>query len=51
MNTDITTFQKTIQDDPVYFLDNILGGWHWSKQDEIIRAVFAHQRVTVKSCF
>lgn len=47
----IEQFQKTIQDDPVYFLDSILWGWHWSKQDEIIRAVFNHQRVTVKSCF
>lgn len=48
---DPVIFQKTIQDDPVLFLDNVLGGWHWSKQDEIIRAVFKHQRVTVKSCF
>lgn len=47
----IEHFQKKIQDDPVYFLDSVLGGWHWSKQDEIIRAVFTHQRVTVKSCF
>jgi len=51
MSKEMEVFQKAIQKDPVHFLDNVLGGWHWSKQDEIIRAVFAHQRVTVKSCF
>lgn len=43
--------QETIQKDPIVCLDSILGWWHWSKQDEIIRAVFTHQRVAVKSCF
>lgn len=49
--TSIEQFQKTIQEDPVIFLDSILGCSHWSKQDEIINAIFNYQRVTVKSCF
>lgn len=47
----IEKFQEMIRKDPIYFLDSVLWGWHWSKQDEIIRAVFKYQRVTVKSCF
>lgn len=43
-------FQALIQKDPVVFLDSALGASHWSKQDEIIRSVFANQRTSVKSC-
>lgn len=46
----LSQLQKEIQKDPVIFLDSVLGCGHWSKQDEIIRAVFSNQRVCVKSC-
>lgn len=46
-----STFQETIRKDPIIFLDSVLWCQHWSKQDEIIKAVFENQRVTVKSCF
>jgi len=43
-------FQETIQQDPIYFFDSVLGCSHWSAQDEILRSVFKNQRTTVKSC-
>ncbi len=46
----LSQLQKAIQEDPVVFLDSVLDCTHWSKQDEIIRAVFKYQRVAVKSC-
>lgn len=43
-------FQAKIQEDPIYFLDSVLGCQHWSMQDQIIESVFKNQRTTVKSC-
>lgn len=51
MQVTIEKFQEQIQKDPIIFFDTVLWCSHWSKQDEIIKAVFKHQRVTVKSCF
>lgn len=47
----MSTLQERIQKDPILFLDGVLGCWHWSKQDEIIKSVFRNQRTTVKSCY
>ena len=47
----LSQFQETIQKDPLVFFDSVLGCSHWSRQDEIINAIFKYQRVTVKSCF
>ena len=50
MKVTLEQFQAKIQEDPIYFLDGILECGHWSKQDDILRSVFEHQRTTVKSC-
>ena len=47
----ISQFQETIRKDPIVCLDSVLWCTYWSKQEEIVRAVFNNQRVTVKSCF
>lgn len=38
------------QDDPVGWIQDVLGEYLWSKQQEIVRAVVKHRRVAVKSC-
>ena len=43
-------FRTTIREDPVIFLDEILGCGHWAGQDEIIRAAFKYDRTTVPGC-
>lgn len=50
MTDDFALFQSEIQKDPVKFYDHILGCSHWSKQDDITRAVFEYMRVSVASC-
>lgn len=47
----ISEFQSVIRKDPIVFLDSVLWCTYWSKQQEIVKAVFENQRVTVKSCF
>ena len=42
--------QQKIIENPVYFLDNVLGSEHWKGQRLVISEVFKNQRVTVKSC-
>lgn len=41
---------KRMQEDPCLYLTKVLGDGYWSKQAEIIRAVFKHRKVTVKAC-
>ena len=42
--------QKEINENPIYFLDYVLGSEHWSGQDMIFNSVFKNQRSTIKSC-
>lgn len=42
--------QPIIQEEPILFWDNVLGAEHWSKQEEILNAVFSSQKTTVRSC-
>ena len=41
---------KRYENDPVAFGEDVLGSHYWSKQKEIIQAVFDHRRVSVKAC-
>jgi hypothetical protein len=36
--------------DPAWWVDSMLGVRLWSKQAEVLNAIFAHKRVTVKTC-
>lgn len=38
------------EQDPVYFCRGFLGADLWAMQEQILRAVWAHRRVTVKTC-
>jgi phage terminase large subunit len=41
---------QRITNDPVWFVEHVLGGETWSKQQEILEAVRDHPRVAVRSC-
>ena len=41
---------ELIEKDPLFIIKNIIGAKCWPKQEEIIRAVFENQRVSVASC-
>ena len=36
--------------DPVWFIENVLGGFLWSKQREVAESVRDHRRTSVRSC-
>lgn len=44
------SIHKRILDDPVWFVEHVLGGETWSKQQQILEAVRDHPRVAVRSC-
>ena len=43
-------FRKRIQQDPVFFIEEVLGNPLWDKQKEIVEAVRDHKEVAVRSC-
>lgn len=47
---EISNFQKRIQQDPVFFIEKVLGNPLWEKQKEIVEAVRDHKEVAIRSC-
>lgn len=43
-------FLEKTQHDPLYFPTQVLGADLWAKQQEIVRAVWEHPKVAVRSC-
>ena len=43
-------FLRRSQKDPVWFCENVLGRTLWPKQEEILKAIRDHRKVTVRSC-
>lgn len=48
--TEIQAFQKKIQNEPVWFVNNVLHRHTWEKEEEILNAVRDYPEVSVKSC-
>lgn len=46
----IVEFQKKIRNDPVFFVEKVLGNPLWEKQKEILEAVRDNAEVAVRSC-
>lgn len=46
-----TDWQKKAQDDPLLWINNVLGSKLWSKQQEIVLSVKNNSRTIVQSCF
>jgi len=47
---EILKFQEKIRQDPVYFIEEVLGNPLWEKQKQILEAVRDHREVAVRSC-
>lgn len=48
--TQIVAFQEKIRNDPVFFIEKVLGNPLWEKQKEILEAVRDNAEVAVRSC-
>lgn len=46
----IEQFRTRIQNDPVFFIEKVLGNPLWEKQKEIVEAVRDHKEVAIRSC-
>lgn len=49
-NKEIIAFQKRVQEDPIWFAENVLKKPLWEKEKEILLAVKNNQEVAVRSC-
>lgn len=49
-NKQIQTFTKRIRDDPIFFVESVLGNTLWEKEKEILISVRDHQVTAVRSC-
>ena len=47
---EILTFQQKIRNDPVFFVEKVLGNNLWQKQKEILEAVRDNSEVAIRSC-
>lgn len=47
---EIQQFQKKIQNEPIWFVNNVLSRNTWEKEEEILNAVRDYPEVSVKSC-
>jgi hypothetical protein len=47
---EIQVFQKKIQNDPVFFIEKVLGNPLWQVQKDIVEAVRDNKEVAVRSC-
>ena len=47
---EIIKFQEKILNDPIFFVENVLGNPLWEKQREILEAVRDNSEVAIRSC-
>ena len=47
---EILNFQEKIKNEPVWFVNSVLGRNTWEKEEEILNALRDHSEVSVKSC-